>query len=230
MCDRKKIDWYLKRNLAKQISEKVFQLTFEPKGVGNENPFFLEELANQCVVCGTKDKLSKHHLIPHQYRRTFSSEYKDSNHFDVVCICVDCHEKYEKVAEKFKKQLHKTYKVIQNKQKYNGKPKAINGLLKILKEECEELDPIVIDKILKNLRSKLGTNILIEEVFQMDYLEIPIEKDYIELDKKLVEEYCKEKSLEDFILMWREHFITTMNPQYFSENWLKYYKTFYKKT
>jgi hypothetical protein len=28
-----------------------------------------------------------------------------------------------------------------------------------------------IDKILKNLRSKLGTNILIEEVFQMDYLE-----------------------------------------------------------
>ena len=78
-CAMRKINWYLKRNLATQISNNpvVIKLNFQPKGKGNaDNPFYLQERRNICVVCGTQENLTKHHCVPYCFRKHFPNEYK----------------------------------------------------------------------------------------------------------------------------------------------------------
>ena len=57
-CCKKKAIWYLDRNLGTKVSENplIIQLTFVPKGIGHiDDPYFLQEMHNRCVVCGSED-------------------------------------------------------------------------------------------------------------------------------------------------------------------------------
>jgi len=231
LCDKKKIKWYIKKDLVSHVEGQSYRLKFEPKGKGNTNPFFLERLPNCCVVCGATEKLSKHHIVPYQYRKALPDDYKNSNHFDVLCVCLDCHENYEKKANKLKDQLHKDLDVptISDRSKYKTII-AINDILYNLKERYEELLPQAVENLLKNLRKYVGYNITLEESFVMDFHDIPDDhycekRDGILLDKYLAQNH----TYEDFILMWRNHFLSTMNPKHISQNWLDHYKTFFKK-
>lgn len=231
LCDKKKIRWYIKKNLVTKITDTTFRMINEPKGPGNVNPYFLERLESRCVVCGVKEKLSKHHIVPYQYRKVLPDDYKNSNHFDVLCVCIDCHERYEKKATKLKEDIHKEYNVPLNGNPCSNKTVvAINGILYKLKEEGQNLSNEAIESLLKNLRKYVGYNITFEEAIVMDFHDIEANnyyemRDSIFMDKWLV----SGKSYEDFILMWRQHFIDTMKPKFMSSNWLDHYKTFFKK-
>ncbi|KAJ2879463.1 hypothetical protein FB639_003082, partial [Coemansia asiatica] len=62
---RKKLDWYLSRDLAREIDETTIQLTFQNKGDGrSKEPFYLQEMRNACVVCNSIDSLTMHHVVP----------------------------------------------------------------------------------------------------------------------------------------------------------------------
>ena len=231
LCDKKKVNWYIKKNLVEHVDGQTYKLKFEPKGKGNTNPFFLERLPNHCVVCGVKERLSKHHIVPYQYRKVLPNDYKNSNHFDVLCVCLDCHEDYEEKANRLKDTLHKEYGVQLNKYtSINKTITAINGILYTLKEKHKELPPQAIDSLLNNLRKYIKYEITLEEAITMDFHDIPSEnilenRDAIFMDKYLAAAH----TYEDFIIMWREHFLTTMNPQFMSKNWMDHYKTFFKK-
>jgi len=231
LCDKKKINWYIKKDLVECVNPNTYKLKFEPKGKGNTNPFFLERLPNQCVVCGVKERLSKHHLVPYQYRKVLPDDYKNSNHFDVLCVCLDCHEAYEEKANKLKDNLHNQYGVpLKGIEEPNKKIIAINGVLHNLKEKLDMLPQSAIDNLLSNLRKYVGHEVTLEEALLMDYHDIPSSTYFDTRDSILMDKYlAATHTYEEFILMWREHFLTTMNPQFMSKNWMDHYKTFFKK-
>lgn len=107
-CSKKRANWYVERGLASWMEEgsTEFVLKFVPGGVGKRGiPFYEEALENRCVVCGADGELNKHHVVPAAFRRLMPLRFKKSNHHDVLAICLDCHEEYERHASAFKKEL-----------------------------------------------------------------------------------------------------------------------------
>jgi cobalt/nickel-transporting P-type ATPase D len=117
-CDKKKMNWYIEKNLATLQSEDppCFKLLFEPNNRGS-NPddisakFYLKERTNNCVVCGKDDKYMRFHIIPVVYRRFFPLEYKSHNSHDIILLCLNCHEKANKLYHKQKEVISKKYNV-----------------------------------------------------------------------------------------------------------------------
>ena len=119
LCNQKKINWYLSRNLAvlEQENPPVIRLKFVPKGNGKaDHPYYITEKKNICVCCGTKGTsgyhanrlityLTKHHCVPRCFRKHFPKEYKSHNCHDVVLLCAPCHVKYEEFANELKLKL-----------------------------------------------------------------------------------------------------------------------------
>lgn len=107
-CSKKKANWYIKKQLANKIYDNDIILNFIPKGYGD--PVELLEARKNCsVISGKTDNLSRHHVIPTQYRQHFDAIYKDKNSCDLVVLCRTEHDKYEDIANEFKSQLYADY-------------------------------------------------------------------------------------------------------------------------
>ncbi|KAJ1847603.1 hypothetical protein LPJ57_008752 [Coemansia sp. RSA 486] len=103
---RKKLDWYLSRNLAHEIDETTIQLTFQNKGNGrSKEPFYLQDMRNICVVCNSSSSLTMHHVVPYQYRQNMPEAIKSHSSFDLLPVCIECHDRYERHASALKKHL-----------------------------------------------------------------------------------------------------------------------------
>jgi hypothetical protein len=226
MCcvGRKRINWYLKRGLAKSLSENDIQLLFEPKGKGKHDiPYYLEERVNRCVVCGCNQALTKHHIVPHQYRKALPEQYKDRNHFDILCVCSSCHAAYEKIADKLNNEL--CYGLRQHiKKKENKSRKAASGLWAL--KNKENIPSEYVEQILANIARYLKVeSITLEEALKLDISDNKESQDVEHIGKKALERYLLDNTAEDFIIMWREHFLTNMLPKYMSDEWVSNYKT-----
>lgn len=109
-ANKKKLDWYLSRNLAKSINDHTIQLTFVNKGDGRQDrPFYLQDMVNQCVICGERQDLTMHHIVPYQYRQHMDLEIKSHSSFDLLPVCMSCHDQYERHAVQLKKHLAKCF-------------------------------------------------------------------------------------------------------------------------
>ena len=112
-CDKKKVEWYLARNLAVSASEdnRTIKLTFEPQGRGFselefiDNKFYTVDRDNKCVVCGSTDKYLKYHIVPLLYREHFPNSFKSHRSHDVVLLCLNCHVQANKETEKLKLEI-----------------------------------------------------------------------------------------------------------------------------
>lgn len=92
-CNRKKIDWYLSRNLADLVSEDppTIKLKFKPGGNGHATePFYLSKKENRCVICGSYKEVIRHSVVPHSYRQYFDLKYKSRSSHDIVLVCRKC--------------------------------------------------------------------------------------------------------------------------------------------
>ena len=217
-CNEKKAKWYVSRGLADWTGEKQFKLRFEPQGHGkSDSPYYTQSLENQCVVCGAKENLNKHHVMPYVFRSRLPVAYKESNHHDIVAICVDCHEEYEGVATQYKAQLAQAAGTSINisipaEHKNNRKILAAQKLLE--KWEKGELTDSKGYKVclphekLSSLRKKAA-----EPMVEVELVQGAVWANII-MDKVFTED-----RLFDFIKSWREHFIAHMNPQYLPEHW-----------
>ncbi|KAL9259092.1 RRP6-like 3-like protein [Drosera capensis] len=82
-CDRRKLEWYLQRDLAKLVEEDPpgIMLLFEPKGrpEDEDNGFYIQ--------------------------MHFPEHLKSHRSHDIVLLCVDCHEVAHAAAEKYKRQV-----------------------------------------------------------------------------------------------------------------------------
>lgn len=108
-CDRKKLEWYLTRDLAKLVEDNppAIMLLFEPKGRPEDegNDFYIQSKKNICVSCGEGNHYLRYRIIPSCYRIHFPEQLKSHRSHDIVLLCVDCHEVAHAAAEKYKKQI-----------------------------------------------------------------------------------------------------------------------------
>ncbi|XP_010557005.1 PREDICTED: protein RRP6-like 3 isoform X2 [Tarenaya hassleriana] len=108
-CDRRKLEWYLSRGLAKLIEKNppAIMLLFEPKGrpEDEDNDFYIQSKKNICVGCGEGNHYLRYRIIPSCYRIHFPEHLKSHRSHDIVLLCVDCHEIAHAAAEKYKKQV-----------------------------------------------------------------------------------------------------------------------------
>ncbi|KAJ2743010.1 hypothetical protein GGI20_004062 [Coemansia sp. BCRC 34301] len=109
-ASRKRLDWYLSRNLATVVDDHTVQLNFANRGAGRSaEPFYLQDMQNICVVCGTADGLTMHHVVPHQYRQHMGTAIKSRSSFDLLPACTRCHDQYERHAMAYKKHLSECF-------------------------------------------------------------------------------------------------------------------------
>ncbi|KAH7862090.1 hypothetical protein Vadar_034668 [Vaccinium darrowii] len=108
-CDRRKLEWYLHRDLAKLVEEDppAIMLLFEPKGRPEDegNDFYIQSKKNICVGCGEGNHYLRYRIIPSCYRMHFPEHLKSHRSHDIVLLCVDCHEVAHAAAEKYKRQI-----------------------------------------------------------------------------------------------------------------------------
>ncbi|PON68721.1 Ribonuclease D [Parasponia andersonii] len=114
-CDQKKLEWYLRRDLAKVVDENspAIMLLFEPKGrpEDEDNDFYIQSKKNICVGCGERNHYLRYRIIPSCYRMHFPEHLKSHRSHDIVLLCVDCHEIAHAAAEKHKKRVAEEYGV-----------------------------------------------------------------------------------------------------------------------
>ena len=217
----RRAEWYLTRGLA-EVTEGEFdnplaiKLNFKPNGLGNHNdPYFTEPIENRCVVCGSEKELTRHHCVPYCFRRYFPAHYKDHLYHDVLTVCVDCHNRYEKVAQEVKMTLVPMI----------GRHTAT--------EEAEEIwHAWTAAKTLSLYRDNMPQDRIDDLTDRISKAyDCPVDEAIIALiaqDRTIVEkkqlwkmfvDNLGEENLEEFIISWREHFVNTMNPQYMSPHW-----------
>lgn len=220
-CDEKKAKWYLNRNLGIIVSESplTVKLNFTPKGLGNHNKSFgLSEMGNKCVTCGNEEYLTRHHVVPYCYRRYFPIELKSHNFHDVLSLCADCHDSYERKADELKEKIAKEYNI------------PVNGELFV-----ENKDLIAFVKMSSTLINPDISNIPKERILWMknqikEYFGIK------RLDKRRLENISHIKTMalkkthgevviskidniQNFIEMWRSHFLEHNDCKHLPKDW-----------
>jgi len=247
-CGEKKALWYLERNLAKKVGKRKIMLTFSPKGNGFEdNEEFGRSCREvKCVVSGADDGLQRHHIVPYCYRSYFPEIYKSKNHHDVVLIHHERHSEYELKANVFKDKIAQLYGV-RTIDEYNvdytrrlrdvGKPYAIimNTIHSLFKTYGKISHEGVMEKL---QRISELTEIPMEVVVKYSYvqlyklyilLKVQYEKDIYEFKEEyrklydhgyhVVNKLDTEEKIEEFVKLWRNHFIETMQPQFMPVGW-----------
>ena len=219
--DLKKANWYIERGLAEWISETSIKLKFEPNGLGLHNKSYgLHSMENICVVCGSDQYLTKHHVVPKCYRIHFSDEYKTHKFHDVLALCHDCHYTYEKVAFEYKKEIGEIYgypivALAKEMSGLNRNVLKLKGLIKCL------TNPSIPESRIKEIESKIKEDLNIDEVTpdvieSIDRLEDNIAPSQNGHGKGVVDQI---KDIQKFQSDWRYHFINNMNPRFLPKNW-----------
>lgn len=235
-CEEKRIKWYLNRNLAEKTKEEplTIRLKFIPKGLGNHNrPFGLYEMENRCVNCGSEEYLTRHHVVPICYRRHFPEKWKTHNCHDVLSLCRDCHEEYERKADQLKENLAKIYgvslsgiilkyNVVGNESIRHNRitvhesqmRKIISNCNLLLRTDLDGIPESRIREVIEEVRNFFG-----REYTKSDLQEISKMKPTI-LQKTHGEVVVGNlKDIQSFIEMWRKHFVENNRCLHMPKNW-----------
>lgn len=215
-CSEKVANWYLSRSLATLTQNKEIKLSFTPRGRGDFGKPLLHPKENRCVVCGSFEDLTQHHVVPKCYRKHLPERYKTHASYDVVCICVDCHDKYEReYADEFKIELNSKYSDDDRK---NRDENSVFRLASALQSYNDVMPERRKDQIISQIKEILNTDELI------DIDELVKEKPTcftIDFGKLVVDDL---ENYNDFIMKWRKHFVTSMRPKYMPKGWKINYK------
>lgn len=228
LTTEKRANWYLSNDLGiiRNLDPMEISLTFHPKGFGNDNSlYYLSEKRNACVVCNDDDisKLTKHHVVPVEFRKYFPTHLKNHSSHDVLPICQDHHYDYENnYASKLKNELYQKYGIVQNAIKSDRTKlyKLIN-LAKLLNDfqRSHEIPRFRRENIKDELHNYFN-DLSIDEIANLDHNKI-FDEELLNTGKQLID---KIEDLDEFTIMWRKHFIDSMNPQYMPIGWDIYTK------
>ena len=215
-CGDNKFKWYIKKGLAELVDERTARLLFVPNGMGCQGDTYLMDAKNNvCVVCGCNDplKLTKHHVVPHSYRTAFPPQFKNHNHFDILPVCRDCHDEYEhQYADPLKAALAKQYAApLVNLEELKA-CKYANAL-------CQYADQIPDERqreMLIAIETFLGRMPSASDLLDMAQRKVGITR-LNETHGRMV--VARLPDLEEFVKLWRKHFLDSMNPQFLPAHW-----------
>lgn len=200
----KRMNWYLDRSLATKLNDKEFKLLFKTNG-GARSEYYTLPLKNECVICGTKDDLSKHHVVPYQYRKFFPKEYKSRGSFDVLLLCVKHHNEYEYKADKFKLEILRKYGL----ENYISETVKVKRYFNRLKYYYDRIDKDSRINMVEYLEEYFNNSI--DEILDEDEMDF---QDGTEILMSHIKDY------ESFIIMWRKHFIDNTEAKFLPKEWV----------
>jgi hypothetical protein len=207
-CSKKKANWYLKNDLAYVESEGKIVLKFRPKGYGDPEEILVGR-KNCCVITGDTVNLTKHHVIPTQYRQHFDTSYKDKNSCDLVVLRRDKHDEYEDIANLFKIQLHSDYVDDSFIDATNAWSEA-KGIYNCIKNHYDKLPPerqVYMTCRLEGLVDKWK--------FTDDELKSRSLSDSIERNRLIVNNI----GVTNLIVLWKLHFLKYGKPNFMPTWW-----------
>lgn len=220
-CSQRRAEWYVRKNLVEVVSESPFvaRLKFAPKGRGNRgDAFLLTPRKSVCVVCGSTDDLSAHHVVPKCYRRHMNKAYVRDCH-DVLSLCTACHAKYEvDHAAELKEQLALEYDAplggplpphLRFRQDVG---RAAHTVLRY----GRHLPQVRRDELLEFVAKYLG-HYPNDDDLRSVARELRVSRGKWKTHGRKVVE--RVDSLESLIRLWRMHFVQTMQPQYMPDHW-----------
>ncbi|KAJ3010455.1 hypothetical protein HKX48_007390 [Thoreauomyces humboldtii] len=230
-ASKKKIDWYVSRNLAVPLTQcgTSIRLLFEPKGTGRSkegDEYYLEDRENQCCVCGSLDRLTSHHIVPHAYRRYMPSAVKDSSSHDVVLLCVACHDDYEHHATIRKQNLATTFDIPLNGRGHVQFPenRKLQSVVKaLLVPRPNKIPATRIEELERQARLSLGlaedADIPREVMDEVMLRPVIGRSEDFEEHGQVVVAAMSDDELEAFVIGWREHFLKHAKPRFLSDKW-----------
>jgi len=223
----KKANWYLSKGLAKIISEDppVVKFSFEPQGKGHDGDlYYLSEKANICVVCGSTDGLTKHHSVPYEFRKLFHTDIKESSCHDIVILCEECHDNYNKIASEMYRKLREEVGMAKRSQpgdEHCLKLKAISAArtIKYYKDDVPPEKIIVLENLIKEYTKK---DCITDKM--IDRLAV--------ISKRARKNGGRTRTWNPFAISvvklygdealsikWRKHFVESMNPRFLPIGW-----------
>jgi len=247
-CGEKKANWYLDKNLATITGSKQIQFNFEPKGNGFEDneEFGRGMRESRCVVSGIKTHLQRHHIVPYCYRQFFPEKFKSKNHHDVVLINDKKHSEYEQMANEYKDEIARIYDVktiselnidYTAKLRENGKDGSLllNNIHSLFRNYNKMPEEVKINKLVYiSENSNLPYNTLINlNYIQLYKLYLLLTDEHITNTQQfkgenrymyehgyyVIQKLDTEEKIIDFVKLWRNHFINTMQPEYMPYGW-----------
>lgn len=219
-CGLKKLKWYLNRNLAEIISEDppIIRLKFEPKGrEGLHDPFLESGKPNVCVVCGTTEFLTKHHIIPYCFIRHMELKYKMDIIRDIFPLCRPCHDEYEKLSQQKRSEISDRLGIEKtcDRNEYL-KTKKISGAAYALLNHKESIPierQLYLQKIITDF---IGREDLVKQDLKDVLTYTENEKEKNTFAKSVAQ---KIDNYDEFAKEWRMHFTETMNPKFMPDAW-----------
>lgn len=222
---KKLIAWYETRELAVQIDEKTYQLTFIPNGYGKGkvgSEFFLEDLKNQCVVCGAPDNLVRVFIVPHCYREAL---HKAHDHYDVLLLCVKCHKEYEPAVQYLMAQLAKEYGVSLNgwapnekaEREAHNKARKLSSLAHTVLKHSDKIHSEKLAEIYLQMGNLSGKKVRSADLVSLAAAR-PVLKltNWISHGELVVRKVADKAAFEE---RWRQHFVDMMCPGFLPEHW-----------
>ena len=227
MGNNKKVNWYLKKELAIVIVEvndvggKDIQLLFEPNGKGHsdDDPYYLKPKKNICVVsgCTILTELTKHHVVPYCFRKHFPLVFKDRSSHDIVLLTREVHYDYENnYATQFKNELAIEYGV-ETHEEYSASTSRSNPARATASTLLSYSKQMPIENVLElMIRFEEQTGLEAKRWVMEQYLVDSIANRPDPWGKLVVD---KIDDIQAFSERWRQHFIDSMNPQYMPNGW-----------
>jgi len=222
-CHDRKADWYLDKGLAERLSHDplAIRLNFQTNGPGHryDQGYFLEEKKNICVVCGSEGELNTHHVVPWCYRRYFPDELKTHNWYDIMALCIPCHNNYERFAWELKLEIAEEFNIpVDGKGMRKDKAKVYAMKIALtIQKHGNKIPEVKLRNMKDILREYLQKqDITQEDINQIAELKIDFWQDYVPHGQYVVKRLS---DTEGFVRRWRKHFVDTMQPKFISENW-----------
>lgn len=221
-CSLSKANWYVRRELADIVANDpiTIKLRFEPSGrAGASDKLMLAGKPNHCVVCGSVENLTRHHVIPSSFIKHMAIEYKVDIIRDILPLCRDCHDIYEKNSQDKRSQIANQMGLCVNgvASKQIGLVRRATGAAHALLNHQDKIPEERRTKLLKMVQEFLGkTDVNTEELKAVADHKITLRRDYINFSKQVADSV---DDYNEFAKEWRTHFVEVMKPKYLPETW-----------
>jgi hypothetical protein len=158
------------------------------------------------------------------YRQHFPLEIKARSSHDIVAICVSHHVEYETVATNLKKSLFDEYQLPHNMSAMPDdmkRQKNIRSLCHALTEKRDNIPESRVAVIFEQLALLLGHIPSNDEIRELGSTKMVYNVKSPELQSAadIVKTMIDKNELQQFVSMWRQHFIDVMNPQHMPLFW-----------
>lgn len=221
-CRRGRFDWYLSNTHCEKVGDDppTLRLKFEPRGPGYiGDPYHLQERDSRCVVCGETRYLTRHHVLPKLFRRHYPMSYVRRCGHDVLPICTECHDRYETLALRKKKEIAAENGVPYYSRKVTLDPRLLPVIKTAwtLHRHGPRIPRAKKEPLVQVLREYLGKDaITAEDLDRIRTMDGRCDNpNYVDIGRYVVQRV----DLEGFLIDWRQHFVKRMRPRFLPSGW-----------